>query len=149
MISHNVLVIHIIVNWHHTMLLLLHIIVNWYIMMSLCVRSGQIRSVTCYRYHVNLYEPVSWSDFRRLNCLPHQVAWWGGCMIWTPSTNKNKTCQRAEELLVSQRPSIIWCPTVPADVVLQWATFPRRLVAGFALWPTYNASLCKNTRSGV
>ena len=27
-------------------------------------------------------------------------------MTWTPSRMKNKTCQRAEELLVSQRPSI-------------------------------------------
>ena len=27
-------------------------------------------------------------------------------MIWTPSRMKNKTCQRVEELLVSQRPSI-------------------------------------------
>ena len=27
-------------------------------------------------------------------------------MIWTPSRMKNKTCQRAEELLVSQQPSI-------------------------------------------
>ena len=32
---------------------------------------------------------------------------------------KTKTCQRVEELLLSQRPSIIWCPTVSVDVLLQ------------------------------
>ena len=70
------------------------------------VRSGQIRSMTCYRYHVNLHEPVPGSGCRWLNHLPHLVSWWGGCMIWTPSSMKNKTCQRAEELLSSQWPSI-------------------------------------------
>jgi len=37
------------------------------------IRSSQIRSVACSRYHVNLYKPVSWSGCQKRNCLHHQV----------------------------------------------------------------------------
>ena len=52
--------------------------------------------VTCFMVRLSATKPCTTPSFlvRR------------GCMIWTPSRIKNKTCQRAEELLVSQRPSI-------------------------------------------
>ena len=43
-------------------------------------------------------------------------------MIWTPSRMKNETRQRAEELLVSQRPSIS-SAQLSADVLLQLGYF--------------------------
>ena len=47
--------------------------------------------------------PAPWSDSQRLNYLPHLV-----CQVrrglWTPGRTKNTTCQRADELLASQRP---------------------------------------------
>ena len=43
-------------------------------------------------------------------------------MIWTTSRLKNKTCQRVEELLVSQRPSIS-STQLSADVLLQLGYF--------------------------
>ena len=59
----------------------------------------------------------------------------------TPSRTKYKTCQRAEELLSQSHPYLVL--TAFADVLLQSVAFPRRLVAGFALWPPRNTSLCK------
>ena len=66
------------------------------------VRSGT--SSLCYWYHVTQCNPASWTSCRRLNRLPHQpCAGKEGGM--SPSRTKNKTCQRADELLRSQWPA--------------------------------------------
>ena len=44
-------------------------------------------------------------------------------MIWTPSRIKNKTSQRAEELLVSQRPSIYSAQLCLPTSSCSWVTF--------------------------
>ena len=44
-------------------------------------------------------------------------------MIWTLSRIKNKTCQRAEELLVSQRPSISSAQLCQRTSTCSWVTF--------------------------
>ena len=44
-------------------------------------------------------------------------------MIWTPSRIKNKTCQRVEELLVSQQPSISRAQLCMRTASCSWVTF--------------------------
>jgi len=62
-------------------------------------------------------------------------------MTWTPSRMKNKTCQRAEEFLVSQRPSIS-SAQLSADVLLQLGYF---LLGGW--WQDLHSCHRKTLRS--
>ena len=48
-------------------------------------------------------------------------------MIWTSSRMKNKTCQRAEEILVSQRPSISSAQLCLRTSSWSWATFAEEV----------------------
>ena len=48
-------------------------------------------------------------------------------MIWTLSRMKNKTCQRVEELLVSQRPSISSAQLCLRMVCCSWVTFYKEV----------------------
>ena len=53
-------------------------------------------------------------------------------MIWTPSRMKNKTCQRAEELLVNQRPSISSAQLCLRTSSCSWVTFYEEV--GGRIW---------------
>jgi len=58
-----------------------------------------------------------------------------------PAGLNTKPATRAEELLVSQQPSISGA-TASTDILLQLLTFTRRLMAVFALWPPQNTVVC-------
>jgi len=67
-------------------------------------------------------------------------------MIWTPSRMKKKTCQRVEELLVSQWPSISSAQLYLRKSSCSWVTFDWEVGGRICTPATVKSFTQENTR---